>query len=120
MGSPSCSTAARVSQGSVVLRCIYGQGAHAARTHTSIGLNRTRRRHHRHHPHQPTNADAAGIVTCEKGHLNLRKDNGLVAEVFHQEHMTKMRVRAFVGTTRHARFQLNQTNHRTKQNTNKQ
>ena len=42
-------------------------------------------------PDHPS-TDAAGIVTSEKGHLNLRKDNGLVAEVFQQHHMTKLRV----------------------------
>ncbi len=31
--------------------------------------------------------DAAGIVTCDKGRLNLRKDNGLVRDVFHTRHM---------------------------------
>lgn len=37
--------------------------------------------------------DAAGIVTSENGKLNLRKDNGLVAEVFQQHHVIKLRVR---------------------------
>ena len=31
--------------------------------------------------------DAAGIVTCEQGRLHLRKDNGLVKDVFQQRHM---------------------------------
>ena len=31
--------------------------------------------------------DAAGIVTSEGGKLNLRKDNGLVRDVFHTRHM---------------------------------
>ena len=31
--------------------------------------------------------DAAGMVTCDGDHLNLRKRNGLVRDVFHQEHM---------------------------------
>ncbi|MGA0807329.1 MAG: amidophosphoribosyltransferase, partial [Pseudohongiellaceae bacterium] len=31
--------------------------------------------------------DAAGIVTTEKGKLFLRKDNGLVRDVFHTRHM---------------------------------
>ncbi|MGC1954242.1 MAG: amidophosphoribosyltransferase [Gammaproteobacteria bacterium] len=31
--------------------------------------------------------DAAGIVTCDGGSLHLRKDNGLVRDVFHAHHM---------------------------------
>lgn len=34
--------------------------------------------------------DAAGIVTCEHGRLFLRKDNGLVRDVFHQRHMQRL------------------------------
>ncbi len=34
--------------------------------------------------------DAAGIITCEGGRLHLRKDNGLVRDVFHNRHMTHM------------------------------
>ena len=37
--------------------------------------------------------DAAGIVTKEDNHLNLRKDNGLVSEVFQQHHMLQLKVR---------------------------
>lgn len=35
--------------------------------------------------------DAAGIVTCEKGKLHLRKDNGLARDVFHTRHMLRLR-----------------------------
>ena len=31
--------------------------------------------------------DAAGIVTCDGDRLNLRKQNGLVRDVFRQHHM---------------------------------
>jgi amidophosphoribosyltransferase len=31
--------------------------------------------------------DAAGIMTCDNGKLNLRKDNGLVKDVFRTRHM---------------------------------
>ncbi|EPF74899.1 amidophosphoribosyltransferase [Acinetobacter indicus] len=31
--------------------------------------------------------DAAGIVTCQEGRLFLRKDNGMVRDVFHTRHM---------------------------------
>lgn len=31
--------------------------------------------------------DAAGIVTCHNGRLFLRKDNGMVRDVFHTRHM---------------------------------
>lgn len=34
--------------------------------------------------------DAAGIVTCDNGRLFLRKDNGLVRDVFHQRHMQRL------------------------------
>ena len=34
--------------------------------------------------------DAAGIVTCDDKKLNLRKDNGLVRDVFHTRHMEKL------------------------------
>lgn len=36
--------------------------------------------------------DAAGIITCQDGRLYLRKDNGMVRDVFHTRHM-----RALVG-----------------------
>jgi len=36
--------------------------------------------------------DAAGILTCdEEGFINLRKDNGLVKDVFRTRHMTRLR-----------------------------
>lgn len=34
--------------------------------------------------------DAAGIVTCHEGRLYLRKDNGLVRDVFQQRHMQRL------------------------------
>ncbi len=34
--------------------------------------------------------DAAGIVTCDQGRFFLRKDNGLVRDVFHTRHMTRL------------------------------
>lgn len=34
--------------------------------------------------------DAAGIVTCENGHLHMRKENGLVRDVFRQRHMQEL------------------------------
>ena len=34
--------------------------------------------------------DAAGIVTCDNDRLFLRKDNGLVRDVFHQRHMQRL------------------------------
>lgn len=45
--------------------------------------------------------DAAGIVTSEKGHLNLRKDNGLVSEVFQQHHMLMLRGNLGIGHVRY-------------------
>jgi amidophosphoribosyltransferase len=35
--------------------------------------------------------DAAGIVTCEKGKLFLRKANGLARDVFHTRHMVRLK-----------------------------
>lgn len=34
--------------------------------------------------------DAAGMVTCHEGRFALRKDNGLVRDVFHQRHMERL------------------------------
>lgn len=34
--------------------------------------------------------DAAGILTCESNRVNLRKDNGLVKDVFQKRHMTRL------------------------------
>ncbi len=34
--------------------------------------------------------DAAGIVTCRNQHIFLRKGNGLVSDVFHQDHMQRL------------------------------
>ena len=34
--------------------------------------------------------DAAGIVTCDSGILYLRKGNGLVSDVFQQQHMQRL------------------------------
>ena len=34
--------------------------------------------------------DAAGIITCEGERLHLRKNNGLVRDVFHNRHMSRM------------------------------
>ena len=35
--------------------------------------------------------DAAGIMTCDGDQLYLRKDNGLVRDVFHTRHMLRLR-----------------------------
>lgn len=45
--------------------------------------------------------DAAGIVTCEDGRLHLRKRNGLVSDVFDQEHMLRLRGNMGVGHVRY-------------------
>ncbi|MGD2137172.1 MAG: amidophosphoribosyltransferase [Gammaproteobacteria bacterium] len=34
--------------------------------------------------------DAAGIITCDHGHLHLRKNTGLVRDVFHTRHMLRL------------------------------
>ncbi len=45
--------------------------------------------------------DAAGIMTCDHGHLYLRKSNGLVRDVFHQRHMLRLRGSMGVGHVRY-------------------
>lgn len=45
--------------------------------------------------------DAAGIVTCEGGKLNLRKNNGLARDVFHTRHMIGLRGNMGIGHVRY-------------------
>ena len=45
--------------------------------------------------------DAAGIVTCDKNRLFLRKDNGLVRDVFHTRHMRALKGNYGVGHVRY-------------------
>ncbi len=45
--------------------------------------------------------DAAGIVTCEDGKLHLRKDNGLVRDVFDTAHMINLRGNMGIGHVRY-------------------
>jgi amidophosphoribosyltransferase len=45
--------------------------------------------------------DAAGIVTCEGEKLHLRKDNGLVRDVFRTRHMIKLRGNKGLGHVRY-------------------
>jgi amidophosphoribosyltransferase len=45
--------------------------------------------------------DAAGIVTCEGDRLHLRKDSGLVRDVFHTRHMVNLRGRMGIGHVRY-------------------
>lgn len=46
--------------------------------------------------------DAAGIVTCDMdGHLHLRKDNGLVRDVFHEQHMRNLTGHMGIGHVRY-------------------
>ena len=45
--------------------------------------------------------DAAGIVTCDGGRLNLRKANGLVRDVFHKRHKMQLRGRIGIGHVRY-------------------
>eukprot|EP01041_Mallomonas_annulata_P012347 gene12347-25981_t len=45
--------------------------------------------------------DAAGIVTMNGGRLNLRKDNGTVAEVFLQQHIANLAGNAGIGHVRY-------------------
>jgi amidophosphoribosyltransferase len=45
--------------------------------------------------------DAAGIITCEGERLHLRKNNGLVRDVFHNRHMTRMYGNMGIGHVRY-------------------
>jgi amidophosphoribosyltransferase len=45
--------------------------------------------------------DAAGIMTSDKGKLNLRKDNGLVRDVFHTRHMKQLTGNMGIGHVRY-------------------
>ena len=45
--------------------------------------------------------DAAGIVTVDKGVFHLRKDNGLVRDVFHTRHMKRLTGQFGIGHTRY-------------------
>jgi amidophosphoribosyltransferase len=45
--------------------------------------------------------DAAGIVTCHEGRLHLRKDNGLVRDVFHTRHMQRLKGYVGIGQVRY-------------------
>jgi amidophosphoribosyltransferase len=45
--------------------------------------------------------DAAGIVTCEQNRLYLRKENGLVRDVFHTRHMIRLRGNMGIGHVRY-------------------
>jgi amidophosphoribosyltransferase len=45
--------------------------------------------------------DAAGIVTCEGDRMNLRKDSGLVRDVFHTRHMVNLRGRMGIAHVRY-------------------
>jgi amidophosphoribosyltransferase len=45
--------------------------------------------------------DAAGIVTCDGGQLSLRKDNGLVRDVFRTRHMKKLKGHMGIGHVRY-------------------
>ena len=45
--------------------------------------------------------DAAGIMTCDHGKLNLRKDNGLVKDVFRTRHMRRLTGQMGIGHVRY-------------------
>jgi len=45
--------------------------------------------------------DAAGIMTCDNGKLYLRKQNGLVRDVFHTSHMINLRGNVGIGHVRY-------------------
>ncbi len=45
--------------------------------------------------------DAAGIMTSEDGELFMRKDSGLVRDVFQQKHMLKLKGNVGIGHVRY-------------------
>ncbi len=45
--------------------------------------------------------DAAGIMTCDAGRFHLRKDNGLVRDVFQQRHMLRLAGNMGIGHVRY-------------------
>jgi amidophosphoribosyltransferase len=45
--------------------------------------------------------DAAGIITCDNGRAHLRKENGLVRDVFHTRHMRDLRGVSGIGHVRY-------------------
>ncbi len=45
--------------------------------------------------------DAAGIMTCDKNRMFLRKSNGLVRDVFHTRHMLRLQGTMGIGHTRY-------------------
>ncbi len=45
--------------------------------------------------------DAAGIMTCDEGNLSLRKDSGLVRDVFQQRHMLQLAGSIGIGHVRY-------------------
>ena len=45
--------------------------------------------------------DAAGIMTCDGERVHLRKDNGLVRDVFHRRHMEQLRGEMGLGHVRY-------------------
>jgi len=45
--------------------------------------------------------DAAGMMTCDNGKLNLRKDNGLVRDVFRTRHMLNLKGNLGIGHIRY-------------------
>jgi len=45
--------------------------------------------------------DAAGMVTYDQGRLYLRKDNGMVRDVFHTRHMLNLKGNMGIGHVRY-------------------
>ena len=57
--------------------------------------------------------DAAGMVTSEHGRLFLRKDNGLVRDVFHTRHMRRLQGNMGIG---HVRYPTAAVHHHRRRN----